>query len=989
MTAPTATRPSCSAAAAAVQTVARTLRGPLGAGALIADPVAAAAFEHRADRDRAIGSSRSRPASTARPATTPRTPTTSRPATPRSSRARTRCGRSNGTGSRRPARSKTSPAAVRSTAARSRATTRSRSRCRRSTGSRCAAATRPGLHVLVAGHGLDLADPDVARLIAERAADPLVHVGLGSGRRRATSRSSTRPRPRSASSATTPRACARRSAPTTCCGSRCARSRRARRCCRTRGGRASGSSPRPNAHPLNQEELGAAPTLVTRSLRDRRAQRRRRQLRRPEGARVAAPSARDHDRRQGHSRARRPPDRARAWRPPRRSARRSRRSKDRSRSARWPARSRPHPARAARAAARRCTSGLGDDCFVVASEPYGVVEECERYLRLDGETMLEAGQPGVAGAGRGRRRRAARARSRASRASRTTAARCRVAEAELQTPEITTRDVARGDAAHYLLKEMAEAPASFRKTLRGRIVERDGRLDVRLPARDAGARRSSSGCARARSGACSRSGRGARTSRARAWRASLRDALGARAITIEALTATELSGFELTADMSDTLVVAISQSGTTTDTNRTVDLARARGRGRGRDREPAPERPRRQERRRALHLRRARRRDERRVDEGVLRAARGRAPARAGSRRPSSAPTTSPTARAAASCSPRCASCRPRCRKCSRAGPRSRSPRSGTRSRRRSWAVVGNGVNQIAAHELRIKLSELCYKSIACDVTEDKKHIDLSSEPMVLVCAAGLHGSNADDVAKEVAIYRAHKAAPIVIADDDETRFEIGRGGDDLGALGAPVARVRAVRARRSSVRLRSRARDRRVGPSAARGAWLHRGAGRQRGRRPTAIRSRRSMPTSSRWPIASSTVCARATTTAVSKRAPRCSSHRCCATRSASSRSTRTKSTSAKSGTPSVVVEDLTAALTKAIEELTRPVDAIKHQAKTVTVGISRSDETLLQVPLVREVLATGAARDSLTYRALRTLGRARRRGRRGDRLDALPHRR
>ena len=75
------------------------------------------------------------------------------------------------------------------------------------------------------------------------------------------------------------------------------------------------------------------------------------------------------------------------------------------------------------------------------------------------------------------------------------------------------------------------------------------------------------------------------------------------------------------------------------------------------------------------------------------------------------------------------------------------------------------------------------------------------------------------------------------------------------------------------------------------------------------------------------------------------------------------------KVGTPSIVVEDLTAALTKAIEELTRPVDAIKHQAKTVTVGISRSDETLLQVPLVREVLAAGAARDSLTYRALRTL--------------------
>jgi glucosamine--fructose-6-phosphate aminotransferase (isomerizing) len=75
------------------------------------------------------------------------------------------------------------------------------------------------------------------------------------------------------------------------------------------------------------------------------------------------------------------------------------------------------------------------------------------------------------------------------------------------------------------------------------------------------------------------------------------------------------------------------------------------------------------------------------------------------------------------------------------------------------------------------------------------------------------------------------------------------------------------------------------------------------------------------------------------------------------------------KVGTPSTVIEDLTAALTKAIDELTRPVDAIKHQAKTVTVGISRSDETLLQVPLVREVLASGTPRDSLTYAALRTL--------------------
>jgi glucosamine--fructose-6-phosphate aminotransferase (isomerizing) len=73
--------------------------------------------------------------------------------------------------------------------------------------------------------------------------------------------------------------------------------------------------------------------------------------------------------------------------------------------------------------------------------------------------------------------------------------------------------------------------------------------------------------------------------------------------------------------------------------------------------------------------------------------------------------------------------------------------------------------------------------------------------------------------------------------------------------------------------------------------------------------------------------------------------------------------------GTPAVVVEDLTAALTGAIEELTRPVDAIKHQAKTVTVGISRSDETLLRPRLVQAVLAAGTPRDRLSYKVLRTL--------------------
>ena len=101
---------------------------------------------------------------------------------------------------------------------------------------------------------------------------------------------------------------------------------------------------------------------------------------------------------------------------------------------------------------------------------------------------------------------------------------------------------------------------------------------------------------------------------------------------------------------------------------------------------------------------------------------------------------------------------------------------------KRYWAVVGSGTNKVAAEEVRIKLSELCYKSIACDVIEDKKHIDLSSEPLILVCAAGLAGSTADDVGKEVAIFRAHKATPIVIADDGDEHF--------VGATVIPVPAV-------------------------------------------------------------------------------------------------------------------------------------------------------------------------------------------------------
>jgi glutamine---fructose-6-phosphate transaminase (isomerizing) len=75
------------------------------------------------------------------------------------------------------------------------------------------------------------------------------------------------------------------------------------------------------------------------------------------------------------------------------------------------------------------------------------------------------------------------------------------------------------------------------------------------------------------------------------------------------------------------------------------------------------------------------------------------------------------------------------------------------------------------------------------------------------------------------------------------------------------------------------------------------------------------------------------------------------------------------KVGAPATIAADLAAALSAAIDELTRPIDAIKHQAKTVTVGISRSEQELLGAPLVVEALAAGAPLGSLGYRALRAL--------------------
>ena len=609
--------------------------------------------------------------------------------------------------------------------------------------------------------------------------------------------------------------------------------------------------------------------------------------------------------------------------------------------------------------------GLADDSYVVASEPYGVVEETNVYLRMDGETPADPEAPSSRGQV---------IRLDGSRAG-TVAGITRwsyddrelpVAEDELTTAHITTRDIDRGQFRHYLLKEISEAPASFRKTLRGKLADVDGGLQVRLPTQAL----PTSVADRIRSGAIRQVfviGQGTAAVSGQSFQVALEAAVpGSGGLRVTPMLATELSGFALRNDMADSLVIAISQSGTTTDTNRTVDVVRSRG---------------------AAVLAIVNRRNSDLTDraDGVLYTSDGRDVEMA-------VASTKAFYSQIAACfllafaiadllSDDGAPDRGRVLHSLRALPEAMEQTLELRSQiaeaahqfapsRRYWAIVGNGVNRIAAHEVRIKLSELCYKSIACDATEDKKHIDLSSEPLIIVCAAGLAGSTADDVAKEVAIYRAHKAAPIVIASEGDERFSAALEAFLVPATHPSLAFVLSAMVGHlfgyeAALAIDAQAQPFREARAAIEGAISTSGTSAD----PAALLEQLAQdvgPASSRFfdglrtgdydgHLEASTAVRLSSLFRYALAAVPLESY---------------QAEFGKVGTPSVVVEDLLGALTRAIEELTRPVDAIKHQAKTVTVGISRADETLLQVPLVREVLATGAARDRLSYSSLRTLG-------------------
>jgi glutamine---fructose-6-phosphate transaminase (isomerizing) len=605
--------------------------------------------------------------------------------------------------------------------------------------------------------------------------------------------------------------------------------------------------------------------------------------------------------------------------------------------------------------------GVAEDTFVVASEPYGVIEECTSYLRMDGETP---GNPQNPGASRGQ----LVILDRAAAGELAGITRCAydgtplpLTDQNLSRAAVTTRDIDRGNFRHFLQKEIGEAPNSLQKTLRGRIVRQGNRLQVALPPASLPAA-TTEALRHQRVRRVLVIGQGTAAVAGQAIAAAIADALLPAGIAVHAMPATELSGFGLTDDMRDTLIVAISQSGTTTDTNRTVDLVRQRG---------------------TTVLAIVNRRGSDLCDkaDGVLFTSDGR------DVEMSVASTKAFYAQCAAGqllalALARAAGCADdgaehqllqamlelptAMREVLKQDAAIAEIARQMAPQRRYWALVGNGKNRVAAAEVRIKLSELCYKSIACDATEDKKHIDLSSEPMILVCAAGLTGSNADDVAKEVAIYKAHKACPIVVATAGETRFSSAAATIYVPAVHPALAYILSTMAGHLFGYRAALAIDQLALPlRRMRGAIEVVFATGTQGK--DALQTLRPQLQPHWLDFRKDLLLGRYDGTLEARTAARLTS--LCNYALGFVPLDAFAIEFGENGTPGIVIDALTEELTHGIDQLTRPVDAIKHQAKTVTVGISRADEALLTAPLVRALLEAGASRDHFGYRDLRAL--------------------
>ncbi len=402
--------------------------------------------------------------------------------------------------------------------------------------------------------------------------------------------------------------------------------------------------------------------------------------------------------------------------------------------------------------------------YMFASELYGLVELTERFHRLEGERPHDPARPQSRGHILALDAESSGLRSLAFDGS-------EVPLGEPHIAEITTRDVDRAHFPHFFLKEISESPDSVRRTLRGRFLvshsaEGHARFEFRF-----GNEAIPDDVVRALvSGELRRIitiGQGTASIAAMATAYLAKRLLKGSKLEVLGMKSTELSGFELDDLGPETLVVAVSQSGTTTDTNRTVEMVRERGG-------------------RVLAIVNRRGSDLSARADGVIYTSSGR------DVEMSVASTKAFYSQVVAGyllglffahklgtisedeIAARLSELDRLPELLERVLLESQHIKAIAREhavRKRYWACVGSGPTKPAADEIRIKLSELCYKSIGVDTIEDKKHIDLSSEPLILVCAAGLSGHALADVVKEIAIFKAHKACPIVICEQGEERF--------------------------------------------------------------------------------------------------------------------------------------------------------------------------------------------------------------------------
>jgi glucosamine--fructose-6-phosphate aminotransferase (isomerizing) len=415
--------------------------------------------------------------------------------------------------------------------------------------------------------------------------------------------------------------------------------------------------------------------------------------------------------------------------------------------------------------------GLADGQYLFSSELYGLVERTPFFIKINGELPADPSRPettgqifileqesqgGLAGITAGFYNGAPLA----------------LTPEHIQKAEITTRDINRGDFSHYFLKEISESTQSIRKTLRGKYrVDRSQTGPVQVffnLGQDVLPDRIRDELAQRWIRRIIIIGHGTAAVAGQAIGDAMNRYIKNAGLFIESDVASELSGFSLDRDLSDTLVIPITQSGTTTDTNRAVAMARDRGAS-------------------VIAIVNRRQSDITTKADGVFYTSDGR------DIEMSVASTKAFYSQIIAGhilalSFAQIIGCLTDEEIAAELAVLEQAPQLMNRvldqkeqirevARRVSpqksyWAIVGSGPNKAAADEIRIKLSELCYKTISSDIVENKKHIDLSAEPLIIVCSAGNPETVVGDIVKDVAIFKAHKAEVVVFTEEGETRFD-------------------------------------------------------------------------------------------------------------------------------------------------------------------------------------------------------------------------